>query len=78
MRQVTRRLVELKIDSTLRLRQGAPDQQICREMVAGDHDLVIMATNPCRWWLRQLKGDPICSLLSWVNRPVLLVEPTTK
>ena len=77
MHQVARRLVESKVDGTLRLRQGAPDQQICREMVEGDHDLVVLATKPCRWWLRQLKGDPICSLLSWVNRPVLFVEPTT-
>jgi len=77
MHQVTRRLVESKVDGTLRFCQGAPDQQICREMVEGDHDLVILATKPCRWWLRQLKGDPICSLLSWVNRPVLFVEPTT-
>jgi len=78
MRQVARRLVESKVDGTLRLRQGASDQQICREMVKGDHDLIVMATKPCWWWLRQLKGDPICSLLSWVDRPVLFVEPTTE
>ena len=77
MRQVTRRLAECSLDGTLRLRQGAPNRQICREMVNGDYDLVIMATKPCRWWLRQLKGDPICSFLSWANRPVLFVEPTT-
>jgi nucleotide-binding universal stress UspA family protein len=76
MRQIARRLVEAKVDGTLRLRQGAPDQQICREMVKGDYDLVVMATKPCRWWLRQLKGDPICSLLSRVDRPILFVEPT--
>ena len=77
MRQATRRLVESGVDGTLRLREGAPDQQICREMVEGDHDLIVMATKPCGWWLRQLKGDPICTLLSWLDRPVLLAEPTT-
>ena len=77
MRQVARRLAECKLDGTLRLRQGAPDHQICREMVRGNHDLIVLATRPCRWWLRQLKGDPICSLLSWVKRPLLFVEPTT-
>ena len=77
MRQIAQRLVESKVDGTLRLRQGAPDQQICREMVKGDHDLIVMASRPCRWWLRQLKGDPICSLLSRVDRPVLLAEQTT-
>jgi nucleotide-binding universal stress UspA family protein len=77
MHQAARRLAECRVDGTLRLRQGAPDQQICREVVEGDHDLIVMATRPCRWWLRQLKGDPICSLLSRVDRPVLLAEPTT-
>ena len=77
MRQVARRLTECKLDGTLRLRQGAPEQQICRETVEGDHDLIIMATRPCRWWLRQLKGDPICRLLSRADRPLLFVEPTT-
>jgi nucleotide-binding universal stress UspA family protein len=77
MHQVARRLAECGVNGTLRLRQGAPDQQICREIVEGNHDLIVMATTPCRWWLRELKGDPICSLLGWVDRPVLLTEPTT-
>jgi nucleotide-binding universal stress UspA family protein len=77
MRQVAQRLAECRVDGTLRLRQGAPDQQICREAVEGDHDLIAMAARPCRWWLRQLKGDPICSLLRRVDRPVLLAEPPT-
>jgi nucleotide-binding universal stress UspA family protein len=77
MHQVARRLAECKVDGTLRLRQGAPCQQVCRELEEGNHDLIVMATKPCRWWLRQLKGDPICSLLSRVDRPVVLAEPTT-
>jgi nucleotide-binding universal stress UspA family protein len=77
MRQVAWRLAEWKLDGTLRLRQGRPDQQICREMAEGDHDLIVLATKPCRWWLRHLKGDPICSLLNKVNRPLLFVGPTT-
>ena len=77
MHLVARRLTEYKVDGTLRLRQGAPDQQIYREVAGGDHDLIIMATRPCQWWLRQLKGDSICSLLNRLDRPVLFVEPTT-
>ena len=76
MRQMAQRVTECKLEGTLRLRQGAPDRQICRETVEGDHDLIVMASRPCRWWLRQLKGDPICSLLSRVDRPVLLAEQT--
>jgi hypothetical protein len=77
MYQATRHLAEWKVDCTLRLRQGAPDHEICQEMIEGDHDLIVMATKPCRWWLRQFKGDPVCSLLGWVDRPVLFVKPTT-
>jgi nucleotide-binding universal stress UspA family protein len=77
MRRTARRLAECEIEGTLRLRQGLPDRQICREIAQGDHDLIVMATRPCRWALRQLKGDPICSLLSRVGRPMLLTEPTT-
>jgi hypothetical protein len=76
MHQVARRLAQCQVEGTLRLRQGAPDQQIGREVTEGGHDLVVMATRPCPWWLRQLRGDPICSLLSRVDRPVLLAEPT--
>jgi nucleotide-binding universal stress UspA family protein len=76
MHHVARRLAQCKVEGTLRLRQGAPSQQICREVAEGGHDLIIMATRTCPWWLRQLKGDPICSLLSRVDRPVLLAEPS--
>jgi nucleotide-binding universal stress UspA family protein len=76
MRQTARRMADCGVDGALRLRQGAPGQQICREVVEGGYDLIVMPTRPSRWWLRQLKGDPICWLLSRVDRPVLLVEPT--
>jgi nucleotide-binding universal stress UspA family protein len=78
MHRVARRLAEREVNGALRLRQGAPDEQIYREVVEGDHDLVVLAPRPCHWWLRQLKGDPICSLLSQVDRPMLLVAPTTE
>lgn len=74
IRETAQRLVEAEVSSALRLRQGPPEQEICREMSEGGYDLAVMATRPCRWWLRQLKGDPICSLLRWAGRPVLFVE----
>ena len=77
MHRVARCLAEGKVDGTVRLRQGAPDHQICREAFERDHDIVIMATRPCHWLWRQIRGDPICSLLSRLDRPVLLAEPTT-
>jgi nucleotide-binding universal stress UspA family protein len=77
MRQASQRLAACMVDCTLHLRQGAPDHEICQEIIEGDYDLIVMATKPCRWWLRQLTGDPVCSLLGWVSRPVLFVKPTT-
>lgn len=76
LQKVVRRLSACGIDGVLRLRQGAPDRQVAREVVEGNHDLVIAAAKPCRWWLRQLEGDPICSMLRWVDRPLLLAAPT--
>jgi nucleotide-binding universal stress UspA family protein len=78
MREAARRLLASGVECSLRLRQGRPDLQIYREMVREDYDLAIMITKPCRWWLRQLKGDPICSLLKWARWPVLFVEPTNE
>jgi nucleotide-binding universal stress UspA family protein len=78
MRETAQRLVDAEVSSALRLRQGPPELEICREMAEGGYDMAIMATRPCRWWLRQLRGDPICSLLRWADRPVLFVEPTTE
>jgi nucleotide-binding universal stress UspA family protein len=78
MREAAQRLVECGVRSTLRLRQGEADQQICLEMAEGDYQLAIMATRPCQWWLRQLKSDPICLLLKWASWPVLFVEPKTE
>jgi nucleotide-binding universal stress UspA family protein len=77
MHLAARRLTECKVDGTLRVRQGVPDQQICREVVEGDYDLIVMATKPCRWWLRQLKGELSCSLLGRIDRPMLLAGLAT-
>jgi len=77
MREAGARLVEAGIEGTLRLRQGSPERQVCREVAERAYDLIVMATNPCRWWLRRLKGDPVCWLLSRIDRPLLFVEPAT-
>jgi nucleotide-binding universal stress UspA family protein len=75
MRRAARRLVDSEIEGTLRLRQGPPDWQICREIIQGDYDLIAAAAKPCRWWMRCLEGDPIDSLLHKADRPVLIARP---
>jgi hypothetical protein len=76
LHQAARRLIEGQVEATLCLRQGAPDQELCREVVKRDHDLTVITIRSGRWWLRHREGAQICWLLSQVDRPVLLAEPT--
>ena len=75
LHQAARHLAVSRVNSTLRLCQGAPGPQICREMDEGDHDLLIIGARSCQRELYQLGIDPIYSLLSRVKQPVLLAEP---
>jgi nucleotide-binding universal stress UspA family protein len=77
MSQVARHLVEWEIKGTLRLREGAPDWQIRREMVEGDYDLIALAAKPGQRWLRWLERDLAYSLLRWTSRPVLIARPSS-
>jgi nucleotide-binding universal stress UspA family protein len=76
LRCAAQRLVDCEIEGILRLRQGLPDRQICREMIQGDADLVAIPTRPRQWWRRWLRGDVVDPLLSRVDRPLLIAEPT--
>jgi nucleotide-binding universal stress UspA family protein len=76
MRWVAQWLVEWELEVTLRLRQGAPDQEIRREVTQGDYDLIALADQPRSKWRRWLVGDWVTSLLSWAERPVLIAKPT--
>jgi len=76
MRRVARWLVDWEVEGTLRLRQGAPDQQIRYQVAQGDYDLIVVAARPNgrrRWLL----GERVLSLLRWADRPVLVAKPTT-
>lgn len=77
LRRAAQRLVDSEIEGTLRIRQGPPDWQICREMIQGDYDLIAAAAKPCRWWMRCLEGDLIDSLLHKADRPVLIARPAS-
>lgn len=75
LRQIAQRLVEEQIEGTLCLRQGMPDQQLQRELAAGDYDLVVVGADPDRWWQRWLMGGEVNSLLRWADQPVLIAKP---
>jgi nucleotide-binding universal stress UspA family protein len=77
MRRVARWLVDWEVEGRLRLRQGALDHQIRREVAEGDHDLIAVAAKPYGLWRRWLLRDSVASLLRWADRPVLIAKPTT-
>jgi nucleotide-binding universal stress UspA family protein len=77
MRRTSQRLVDWEVPGTLRLREGLPDQQICREVREGDYDLIALASPRTSWWRRCLEGDLVGPLLCRVGRPVLIVRHTT-
>lgn len=74
MRQAAQRLVDWEIEGTLRLREGAPDYQIRRELVEGDYDLITITAETHGKWLGRLVGDVIGPLLRWADRPVLIAK----
>ena len=75
LRCIARRLANWERAGELHFRQGPPDRQIRDEIIAGDHDLVIIAADSCNWWSRRLLGVVIPSLLRWADRPVLVAKP---
>lgn len=74
IRRILRRLRDAGIEGYLQQRTGTPDEQIERELAAGDHDLVIIAAEKksklWRWWL----GELVEPLLRWLDRPILIVR----
>jgi nucleotide-binding universal stress UspA family protein len=78
VRRITDRLSDGGVEGTLRLRQGALDGEICREMTEGDHDLIVVAARPAQRAARWLIGDRLLSLLCWADKPLLIAKPKTK
>lgn len=78
MRQAARHLVEWQIPGTLRLRQGPPDWQICREVAEEDYDLVAVTADSCRLRGRWLEGDLVGHILRGIDRPVLVAKPRAR
>jgi nucleotide-binding universal stress UspA family protein len=76
MSQIAQHLAEWEIEGTLRMRQGPPEWQVRRELIQGDHDLVVVAAMPCGRWLSCLEEDLDNSLFRWTDRPVLIAIPT--
>lgn len=76
LRQLARQLVNWEITGKLRFRQGPPNRQIQSEVAAEDYDLLVMATDPSRWWQRRLLGDLVNPILHWTKLSVLIAKAT--
>jgi nucleotide-binding universal stress UspA family protein len=76
LRQVTRWQAKWKLEGTLRVRKGIPDEQIYNEVAQVGYDLIVLAAKPHERWWRWLSRDLAVSLLHWADRPVLIAKPT--
>jgi nucleotide-binding universal stress UspA family protein len=76
LRWLATHFVDWRTRATLRFRPGSPGSQIRTEVAEGDYDLIIIAADSPRWWLRRIPGELVNPLLHWVDRSVLVVKPT--
>jgi nucleotide-binding universal stress UspA family protein len=74
LRRISQRLANWGTAGTLRFRQGPPKQQIRCEIAEEDYDLIVVANDHSSWWLHQLLGELIPDLLSWTDRPIMIVN----
>ncbi|MEE8568403.1 MAG: universal stress protein [Anaerolineales bacterium] len=74
LRSVAHRLVDWEIEGTLRIREEMPSQQIRCETIEGNHDLIVIATEPPNRLRRWMVGELVDPLLSWADRPVLIAK----
>lgn len=77
LRHIAQRLANWGTAGTLRFRQGPPEQQIRCEIAEEDYDLIVVANDHSSWWLRQLLGELIPDLMSWIDRPIMIVNSIT-
>ena len=75
LRRVARRLVDLGIKSTMRLREETPFWQVHGEVTEGEYDLVVIAAESHNRLLRYLKDEMDDPLLFWPRCPVLIAKP---
>jgi nucleotide-binding universal stress UspA family protein len=74
MRWAAQGLVEYQIEASLKLRQGAPEWEIGKELARGHYDLVALAATSGPWWLRWLEENPISPLLRQASQPALITK----
>jgi nucleotide-binding universal stress UspA family protein len=74
LRETAQRLVDSKIEGTLRLREEPLEWQIRAEVDEGNYDLIILAPDSGNRLRRWVLGDFVNPLLAWADRPVWIAK----
>ena len=76
LRHIAQQLEQWQIEGDLHLRQGEPDWQIRDEVAVGNYDLILIGAEPHGRIYRFLLGELVAPLLCWVDRPLLIAQPS--
>lgn len=74
LRRISQLLVEGEIEGTLKLREEPAYWQIRWEVLDGDYDMLIMGREPRNPFMRNMLGELVKPLLSWIDRPILITK----
>ena len=73
---MARRLRQQQFAVTLSLKTGEPDWRIRNEADTCNPDLIVIAAETEKRWLRWLYGELVTPLLHWVTCPLLITKST--
>ena len=74
--RMARRLRQQQFAVTLSLKTGEPDWRIRNEADTCNPDLIVIAAETEKRWLRWLYGELVTPLLHWVTCPLLITKST--
>ena len=66
------KLADLRLEGTLRLRQGARDWQVRRDIEEANYDLVVLGLRSSPAWYESIQGGLVKLLLHHAGRPLLV------
>ena len=75
IRYIARRFADWEIRGKICQHYGSPEDQIRRETLIGNYDLIIIGEEPKNWIRCRIYGDLIGPLLALADRPILIAKP---
>jgi nucleotide-binding universal stress UspA family protein len=74
LREALAILVEMDVPAEARVRHGLVVDEIVNEIYEGDHNLVVVGSQPAAGWMRFLLNDVSQQVIGCVDRPVLVAR----